>query len=194
MSETSTEKVKLLRGLLAKATPKPARNRGEHLTLRARHFGDSTEITFEHTADTVAIIDDGCPEHEVVADLFVAAINALPALLDSVEPKASLDREQLVSRIGEILEADPACGGRVTNDSIEAIADLCAKTSLDDGWLVERAFREAYELGFLEGYEVYRRALPGDPDYRDVALRQMDGVSEAWSDYCASLPSPADQS
>lgn len=59
-------------------------------------------------------------------------------------------------------------------------SDLAAITEI-----AESAFKEAYQLGFLEGYECEPR-YHLDEEGAATALLQCDGTSEAWSDYRAN--------
>jgi hypothetical protein len=58
--------------------------------------------------------------------------------------------------------------------------------AVDGREAVEHAFKEAYQLGFLEGYVCEPRHNL-DEDGTRAALLQCDGTSEAWSDYLAAL-------
>lgn len=65
------------------------------------------------------------------------------------------------------------------------IATLQARIAEAEG-VAEHAFKEAYQLGFLEGYECEPRCDLSDPEGQQAALMQCDGTSEAWSDFRAA--------
>jgi hypothetical protein len=88
-------------------------------------------------------------------------------------------------------EYDPE-GAWAAHENCGSHVHVAPIAPLQDEEAVKRAFREAYELGFLEGYEITPRWHLDEAEGRIEALRQMEGLSEAWSDYRAgaSIPSP----